>query len=69
MKAQGKTVIRRKPGPSPSGKAKKVRPIRFDDELVARVDAWRKKQSGKPDFSTAVRQLIKRGLEPKVTIE
>lgn len=37
-------------------------PFEFDQETVAEIDMWRAKQPSKPDFVSAVQQLISTGL-------
>lgn len=43
--------------------------IGFDDELLAKIDDWRRKQKPIPNFSDAVRDLVqtalKKGKVPK----
>jgi hypothetical protein len=48
------------PGRPPTHPIKKV--IRFNVELIAAINKWRKKQKPMPNYNEAVRQLIERGL-------
>jgi hypothetical protein len=42
--------------------ARKSLRIRFDDDIVRRLDAWRAEQRPIPSVAEACRQLIARGL-------
>jgi hypothetical protein len=39
------------------------RDLTFDDELIAEINEWRRQQPHLPNFTAAVRSLIKLGLE------
>jgi hypothetical protein len=38
--------------------------VRIHEPVLARIEAWRRRQPDKPNLSTAVRRLIDAGLRP-----
>ncbi len=59
------TKAKRAGRPRLPGKGKGLSPfigVRFGDELLGRIDKWRKAQDGKPKRSEALRRLIESAL-------
>jgi len=54
-------VLRKKPGPAPTGKTP-VTSMRLAPELAARIDAWAARQKDAPSRSEAIRRLLERAL-------
>lgn len=55
-------MARRPDKPAPALKSRRFE-MRFDSDMIERIDGWRAKQPGLPPRAEAIRRLVEQGLK------
>jgi hypothetical protein len=62
--AQETPISKKRRGPPPTGQGKPVL-VRFHEDMLGALDAWRSSQSGQPSRPEAVRQMLAEALRER----